>query len=258
MLFNQMTYIGIDPTAGQRPFSYAALDQERRPVAISEGHLDEVLAFAAGQQQAVVAVCSPRHPNRGVMAKREIRQSLTPQPSSGSWMDFRVADYLIRQHKIIIPQTYSREEACPQWMQNGFHLYRQLESYGYEVYSPGNNLDDYPLQIMEVYPHACFTVLLGVLPFAKHTLEGRIQRQLVLLENEVKVPDPMTLFDEFTPHNLLHGILPLKFLNKSEELDAVVAAYTAWVAINQAAQFSLVGDVDEGQIGLPGLLKEKY
>jgi len=43
MLFTQTTFIGIDPTAGQRPFVYAALDSDLRLLALGEGDLDEVL-----------------------------------------------------------------------------------------------------------------------------------------------------------------------------------------------------------------------
>jgi hypothetical protein len=253
-LFSKATLIGIDPTAGEKPFAYAALDQDLRLLALGTGSVDEVLAFTAGQRQAVVAICSPRQPNLGVMAKREVRQNLSPMPSSGRWLNFRLADFLLRQHHITIPQTPSNVEACPQWMRNGFQLYQRLAELGYALY-PSEQAER---QMLEVYPHAAFSVLLGVLPFQKNTLEGRIQRQLILHEQRLQVPDPMRVFEEITRHRLLKGMLALDDLLLPGELDALVGAYTAWKAAIHPDQVILLGDEEEGQIILPAALKEIY
>ena len=247
MLFNQMTFIGIDPTAGQKPFCYAALDHELRPIALGAGRLDEILAFSAGQRQAVIAVCSPRRPNQGVMTRQEVRQQLNPLPASGRWVDFRLADYLLRQRNIVIPQTPSDLSVCPKWMQMGFSLYTHLEKLGYRTYP----IDGAELQTLEVYPHASFTVLMKKIPFPKYTLEGRLQRQLVLYENNIRLPDPMRFFEEITSHKLLKGILPTENLYSAGELDALVAAYTAWLAVTRPKDVLLLGDAQEGQIVLP-------
>ncbi len=255
MLFNPRTFIGIDPTAGQKPFSYAALDQELRPVALGEGRLEDILAYAAGQRQAWIAVCGPRRPNQGVMARQEVRQSLSPLPASGRWVDFRLADYILRQHHITIPQTPARLENCPAWMQMGFTVFNGLDRLGYQPY-PAGEVD---LQSLEVYPYASYSAILEVLPFPKYTLEGRLQRQLAMYERKVKVADPMLIFEEFTRFKLLRGILPIDQLLKPGELDALVAAYTAWLAANHPDQVSMIGDKTEGQITLPvAELKSHY
>jgi predicted RNase H-like nuclease len=112
---------------------------------------------------------------------------------------------------------------------------------------------------MEVYPHACFAALLGRLPFPKHTLEGRLQRQLALFDCKIKVSDPMLVFEEITRHRLLQGILPLEELYGPEELDAMVAAYTAWIAGMQPDQVSRLGDPEEGYLVLPvPELRDRY
>lgn len=253
-LFSRSTFIGIDPTAGEKPFSYAALDQDLRLLALGTGNIDEVLAFAAGQHRAVVAICSPRQPNQGVMSKREVRQSLSPMPASGRWMNFRLGDYLLRQHRITIPQTPSNEDECPQWMRNGFQVYRRLAEFGYVLYPQ----DQAERQMLEVYPHAVFAVMLGVLPFQKNTLEGRIQRQLILYEQRLQVPDPLRIFEEITRHRLLKGLLSLEDLLSAGELDALSGAYTAWKAAIHPDQVIRLGDPQEGQIILPAALKETY
>ena len=246
MLFTPMTFIGIDPTAGRRPFSYVALEKDLSLLALGEGEINEVLAFVAGQRQAYVAVCAPRQPNQGLMEQGPLRERLKPPPRSGRWRGFRVAEYLLRQHNISCPQTSSVEENCPQWMQMGFTLFRRLQSLGYQPYP-----NDAGLQWLEVYPHASFSSLLGVIPFPKYSLEGRIQRQLILHEQGLQISDPMRLFEEITRHRLLQGILPLENLHGPAELDAMVAAYTAWQAANHPENTCLIGEAAEGQIVLP-------
>ena len=53
--------------------------------------------------------------------------------------------------------------------------------------------------------------------------------QLALYEADIDVPDAMRLFEEITRHRILNGILPTETLYSSQELDALIAAYTAWL-----------------------------
>lgn len=255
MFYTKTTFIGIDPTAGDHPFIYAALDHDLRLLALGQGSMNDILAFAAGQRQAVAAVCAPRLPNQGLMTRPEIRQELSPIPHPGRWLNFRLADYLLRQHRLSSLQIPAEEEKCPRWMRNGFLLYRRLEALGYQAY-PHQEAE---CQSLEVYPHACYAVLLGTLPFPKHTLEGRIQRQLVLYENRLNVPDSMRVFEEITRHRLLKGMLELDDLYHPGELDALVAAYTAYLASSHPDQVTVLGDPREGEVVLPSAeLKGRY
>jgi hypothetical protein len=217
--------------------------------------MEEVLAFVAGQREAIVAVCAPRRSNQGMMARPEIRDELIPQPRPARWNNFRVAEYQLRQRNIHIPQTCAGEADCPNWMQMGFKLFRRLDNLGYREY-PTEGAQH---QSIEVYPHACYVGMLGRTPFAKHTLEGRLQRQLILYERNINVPDSMRFFEEITRHRLLSGILPEDDLYTPGELDALVASYTAWMVVNEPEKTSAVGDPQEGQITLPvPELKEHY
>jgi hypothetical protein len=246
-LFTETIFIGIDPTAGKRPFVYAALDSDLNLLALGHGEINDVLAFAAGQQQALVAVCSPRRPNQGLMQKAEVREQITPTPRPGRWQKYRVSEYLLRQHNIHTPRTPARDKNCPNWMRMGFSLYRRLEDLGYHCFPA----PEAKHQTLEVYPHACYTVMLGQAPFQKQTIEGRIQRQLVLYEQKVKVPDPMRIFEEITRHRLLNGVLPLEKLYSPGELDALVAAYTACLAATAPDKITTLGHAEEGLIYLP-------
>jgi hypothetical protein len=255
MFSSHTTYLGIDPTAGDRPFTYVALDQDRGLLAVSQGDMEEVLAFVAGQRSAIVAVCAPHSPNRGLMDREEVRERLSPPPRPGRWRDFRVVEYQLRQHNIYIPQTAAREGDCPRWMQQGFILFQRLKHLNYRPYPQ----KEAPRQYLEVYPHACFSVLLDRLPFPKRSLEGRIQRQLILYKYDLDIHDPMYLFEEITRHRLLQGILPIEDLYQVEELDAMVAAYTAWKAGMQPDEVTFLGDSSEGRLVIPvPELKNKY
>jgi hypothetical protein len=69
----------------------------------------------------------------------------------------------------------------------------------------------------------------------------------------------MDFFEEITRHRLLKGILPFQLLYSPQELDAVIAAYTAWITIHQPKNVCAVGDPGEGIITLPvPELKYKY
>jgi hypothetical protein len=255
MFPSNTTFLGIDPTAGHRPFCYAALDSDLHLLALGKGTLDDILAFLAGQRSAFVAVSAPRRPNQGLMQQPLFREQLSPVPRPGRWSNFRLAEYQLRQHNISCPQTPAQESQCSNWMQMGFTLYRRLEALGYCPY-PATEAS---LQYLEVYPFACFCTLLGLIPFPKHTLEGRIQRQLILHEMDLHISDPMRLFEEITRHRLLQGKLPFEELYEQEELDALVSAYTAWLAAKKPSQVTLLGDPQEGQLILPvGELKRRY
>jgi hypothetical protein len=197
MLFNQFTFLGIDPTAGRRPFTYAALDEDLRLLALSQGEMEEVLAFVGGQRQAYVAVCAPRRPNQQLMRRPEIRSELNPSPRPGRWLNCRLVEYQLRQRGIRAHLTPANSAACPRWKQTAFKLYERLETMGYRPYPAGEKT---PTQYLEVYPHASFATLMKGIPFPKHTLEGRLQRQLILHENGLNIPDPLRFFEEITRH----------------------------------------------------------
>jgi hypothetical protein len=252
MLFTRTTYIGIDPTAGVKPFTYAALDGDLRLLALGEGGLEDILAFLAGQRQAAAGVCAPRRPNQGLMTQREFRLALDPPPASGRWLDFRLADYQLRRHNISAPQIPSNPEACPNWMRMGFQLFRRMDALGYTAApAPGSDEPAVERISVEVYPFAAYTAMLGVLPFPKLTLEGRLQRQLALHARNVRLPDPMDFFEEITRHRLMKGILPTDRLHSPAELDALAAAYTAYLLVNRPEETCRVGDPAEGEILLP-------
>jgi hypothetical protein len=255
MLFTQTTFIGIDPTAGKIPFTYAALNHELKLLTLGRGDIEDVIAYVCGQKEALVAISAPRSPNQGLMNDPDKRSQLNPQPRPGRWTGYRVAEYFLRQHNIRIYRTPGNEANCPAWMINGFEVYRRLEKAGFKNYPSG----DAPLQLMEVYPHACFCVWMDHAPMLKRSLEGRLQRQLVLHKQGLDLPDPMLFFVEITRRRLLQGKLPEDILLEPNELDALAGAYTAWWVAKRPDSITMLGDSDEGQVIIPtGELRASY
>jgi hypothetical protein len=253
------TFIGIDLSASPgkrtRTFTGAALDKDLKLIAVWSGDRAAMLAYTAGQQEAVVAVNAPRCPNRGLMQQPEFRQKLDPPPDGGGWSKARAAEYLVGRHNIPIPATPGQAEEAPTWMQNGFDLFARLEGSGYRAYPA----EGAPRQSLEVQTTATFTALLGQPPYGRDTLEGRMQRQLVLSDLGVKIYDPMDFFEEVTRHKLLHSLLPLDKIHTGQELDALAAAYTAWLAATKPGEVIRLGEPEEGEIVLPvKALKDSY
>lgn len=245
MLRSEMTYIGIDPTAGRMPFTYAVLDADCNLAVLDSGEMDDVLVFITAQKNAFVAVNGPQNPNQGLVKKELEKQGLLPGQMRGT--DMRVAEYLLREKSIVISPTPAKREYCPEWMQLGFSLYEKLDEAGYLPYPN----DEAPRQCLETHPHAAFCVLLDQQPLSKPTLEGRLQRQLVLHEADVGIRNPMKFFEEITRHRLMRGVFPFEMTYTPEQLDALVAAYTAYLAAREPQKIVFVGSLDEGRIVLP-------
>ncbi len=246
-------FVGVDPTAGRNPFTFAALDDNRQLVALAAGDLEDVFTFLTGHPAIAVAVNAPPRPNQGLVRRSLESQNLAPGQLRGS--DMRQAESALREHGIPISPTPSRLEVCPGWMQMGFDLYHRLEDAGFKQYSA----EIKEMQWLETHPQAAFCALLGKTPFPKPTLEGRLQRQIALFEQGVGIKDPMEFFEEITRHKLLHGMLPMELIYAAEELDTLMAAYMAYCVINCPQETMLIGDQGEGQIALPVTsLKDRY
>jgi hypothetical protein len=254
MLFADAAYVGVDPASGRKALTYAALDRDLNPLALAEGEIEDLMAFLGGQKSAFVAINAPSRSNCGVVRRMLEKQSLTPGLHQIRGADIRMAEYELRERGILVTGTPGRKEACPAWMQAGFDLYARLSKLGFEA-SPDS---ESPYQLMETHPHACFCVLLEQSPLPKPTLEGRLQRQLVLYERGVKIRDAMEFYEEITRFRLMKGILPVDKVHTPEMLDVLAAALTAWMAVHHADQITQVGDQEEGLITLPGLLKARY
>ncbi len=244
---SQTAFIGIDPTAGRGLFTYLALDMNRAILALGTGKLSDVLAYMAGQNQAIVAINSPAGVNKGLAEWNETTQRLFPEPEGSGWSNLRLAEAELIQRGLVSTRTPSQSADCPHWMQSGFTLVDRLRRLGYVDFPAG----DAQRQRLEVNSAAAFASLAGCDLFEQRILEGRLQRQLVLFMEGLPVNDPLNFFEEITRHHLLKGILPYEMVYSPYELNALAAAYIAWLAVNDPDRVLILGDKEEGCLVLP-------
>jgi len=114
----------------------------------------------------------------------------------------------------------------------------QLEKMSFRPYSAQKEIR----QWFKANADESFSALLQRKLLSRRTLEGRIQRALVLYDQGLQINDPMEFFEEITRYKLMQGILPLENLYTSNELDALVGAYVAWTTVNKPGQFVIKGE----------------
>ena len=237
------TFVGVDLSGGHNPFTFAAFDQDRQLITLAGGEVENLLALLGDHPVALVAVNAPPNPNHGL-----VRQSLEKQtPGHLRGADLRLAEHELRQRGIHVSATPARETFCPAWLQLGFSLHWELAKMGFKPYPT----KDAARQVMETHPHAALYALAGGQPLPKSTLEGRLQRQAILFDKGLRIEDPTEFFEEITRHKLMRGILPMELVYTPEELDALIAAYIAYLAGTEPAALAAFGDKNEGQIYLP-------
>jgi hypothetical protein len=117
-------------------------------------------------------------------------------------------------------------------------FYEQLENLSFRPYPAQNETR----QWFKADAAEAFSALLQKKLLSRRTLEGRIQRALVLYDRGLQIRDPMELFEEITRYKLIQGILPLEILYTPKELDALVAAYVAWMTVNRPGQIERFPD----------------
>lgn len=257
MFFTDVVYIGVDPSSGNRPLRYAALDHELKLVALDEVDLESLLAFISSLDLAIVAVDAPQGPNKGLMKEPSVREHYNLRPGGETWEAWRVCEYELRSRNIRLYNTPQDPAQARGWVQSGFDLFRRLETLGFRAFIQGE--EAHKRMLIEARSHAGYTVLLERRPFLKDTLEGRLQRQLVLYLEGVDLDNPMHALEEITRHHLLTGHLPLERLHEPESLDAMMAAYTAFLVGRHPDRTSQVGRREEGLITLPAAeLKDLY
>jgi hypothetical protein len=240
-------YLGIDPTVGRAQFVYAALDEDGKIEALGSGKLNAVLAYAAGQSQAWIAVNGPRGVNQGLTDAANTQQALFNEPGNAAWNNLRLAEAELIARGLESTRTAATPEQCSPWMRTAFELYRQLARLGYQP------LTDTSIArgLIEVQANAAFGSLAAASLFEARALEGRLQRQLILNIEGLPLRDPMDFFEEITRHRLLKGVLPFDMVYPTHELNALVAAHTLWLARHQPQRVLTLGDAQEGQLWLP-------
>ncbi|MCD6576855.1 MAG: hypothetical protein J7K66_02440 [Anaerolineaceae bacterium] len=242
------TFIGVEVSPDRtHPFTFAALDEEKAILALSHGKIKDAFAFLAGQSNAIAAINSPMTTNKGLLKREEVRKKLSPSSYLGKWVNLRLVEYELLERGIRIPHTPSTKKKSPRWMKLGFQLFEELDKLGYKLFP--NLVSE--KQFFECQGEAAFWNLLGHPPLKEGALEGCLQRQVVLYLAGLPVADAMLFFEEITRHRLLNNQLPLDQIYSASELNALIAAYTAFLGATQPDKLINIGDEEEGVIYLP-------
>jgi predicted nuclease with RNAse H fold len=249
MLFQDSVFIGVNPTAGKRPIKYAALDSRKRLIVHEHGDLEQVLAFLASFETALVAIDGPQGLNQGLMRNPEIRRSFGLQPGGRTWSQWRVCEYELRRRNIRLYNTPDRLAQTKNWDQVAIALFRRAQDMGYRLFEKSQSTTQ--RMLLEGRAHTGYATLLERRPFLKDTLEGRLQRQLILFIEGLDIPNPLKALEEVTRHHLLSGDLPLHDLCDPEGLDTLITAYIAYLAGREPDRVCQVGNDEEGLITVP-------
>jgi predicted nuclease with RNAse H fold len=188
--------------------------------------VEEAVAWLAAQApQAIVGIDAPQGARQGLLGDERARPGIVPPPPAGRYLHHRLCDYHLARRGINLYLTPAPGEPVPGWMAVGFALFASLQAHGYR--RPAH-AGDRGATLLEVYPHAIFTCLLGAVPPPKSTPEG-LATCRSLLERA--------------------GVRDLPAALSHDQLDAIAAALGA----RRFAQGGgcAVGDAAEGYMILP-------
>lgn len=242
-----MVFLGIELQHAWRLYTLVALDSNLRLVRQQQGRLPDILAYVASLDSTRIAICAPARLNQGRLQREEFRSQLFKPLPGNHTFELRQVEYELLSQGLPSFRTPAELSACPAWMRRGFRLYAELQTVGFSALDE----TDSPRAFLETCPEAIFTCLLGQEPFPSDTLQGRIQRQLVLWDHRLPLRDPMVFFEEVTRHKLLRGILPDQDIHSIAHLNAFAAAFVANQTETHPAQVKRFGETEEGIVFLP-------
>jgi predicted nuclease with RNAse H fold len=238
-------FAGIDLSAGRQRLTVALLSARLDVRSIMQQSVEEAVDALTSFAEITVAVGGPI---RSVGIETEEQAPMGEALRKGALPKKRVAEAELARRGISVRRTPGLESTAPAWMRSAFHLARELRARGVVEEKDAR---ESPRTMIEVHPTASAAVLLGRLPFGRLSLEGRIQRQLILLREKVALPDPMDALEELTAHHILSGCLALEGICRADELDALLAGFTAWRAWSSPEAVTWLGSDSEGWICLP-------
>lgn len=231
-----MNFFGVD--VHHESFVLVAIDEKLNIIETITLKIDEFINYIDIYSPKVVAIDAPYKLNLGLMNNKDYRQKLGIH-NEGHY-NKKVSEYELSRRGInpfSTPDSIEkiREKTYLQWMESGFELYRILELKGYNILNELNFYRNKDKGLIEVFPHACFTILAGKLLENKKTKQGIEERIKILKEIGFVCID-----------NYLSSI-KRKYID--DYMDAIIAAYTAFIIYNENGMF--LGDLEEGQIAIP-------
>lgn len=239
------TYIGIDMQAVQKPYFYAALEGDLQIIATGHGRVADVLAYLSGQSSALVAVNGP------ICAQRSTGDCLQDglfdlSEPQGKYVPLRTGEAQLISRGF----TYS---VPGKTVERSLDLVSRLREMNYTIFGE----TDATRAFLETQCDAACWLSTGHKPYDAHTLEGRLQRQLLLCEFGLPLQDPMVFLEEFTRHRLRTSQVPMEQVIPAHELRALMAAAIAWLVDIRPEVVERLGNTGNGEIFLPHEFRQK-
>ena len=241
------TFIGINIISNAPQFCMAAIDDNAKLIALSSGNLGDTLAYISGVKNAIVGINSPSNTNYGYVKKSKVIEDIKETNMKLSTYNMRICEYELFVKGYTPGFTPSSIKKCPKWVRNGFRLYKRCQELGYSI----SQIEINKKSLVEVNTETSFKKFANYQLLDKITFEGRLQRQLILYEMGMDIPDPMCYFEELTRYRLLNGNLPLEDIYQIEELNAICAAFSVYLLLQRNSLAEWIGEPDEGQIMVP-------
>jgi predicted nuclease with RNAse H fold len=207
-------YLGLDPTSSEsKPSGWALLGDSGELLGVGGVGSDaDIMSLSERWRAKVVAIDSPLFLPKGLCCLDE----LCPHASCNEWTgEKRVAERELFRQGIRLYWT-TRRSFIKAMIYRAIGLRRNLEAAG--------------VRVIKVYPHASKVRLFGRPIPKKATPAGRLWLRERLAE-------------------LVPGLREHEGRLGHDQLDAIVAAYTAYLYDNRGADS--VGDCDEGLIWVP-------
>ncbi len=242
MLFEEEVYVGVEVNPSGRKFTWAALNNRKELLTYQKTPLDRLLIFCKNIPRVTIGIETPAVRCRnGKPALPGLEYAGHPNGwTLPAWQEALLA-------KNIQPPAGGSQPGSPYLQSPGLvEFYRQVFA-----------LEHITLTQVNGYVSLC--CLLGQLPLPKASLEGKIQRQLILVEQGLNLPDPMSYFEELTRFKILHGMLPEKIILPLAYLNVILAAYTVWKEHNEAVDTLQIGNPPDAAIVIPvPALRDRY
>ena len=164
----------------------------------------------------------------------------------GKWPDIRRIEYELEECGAPIYHTPKKKRNLLASQGYGFELVNNLKALGFEDIE-----NDGEKTFLEVPAETAFWSIERKPLFEGANFIGRIQRQLLLLEIGLELPDPMNFFEEITQFKLLTGNAPLDMIYELSRLNAWMNAYTALQVKINPSRCAKFGYKQEGFLYLP-------
>ena len=239
----EICFVGLDINSRPPYYTIIATNAEKQVLLDLSGNWEDIEACLEQFGRLIIAINSPIRPNMGFLIKSH-RKKHKP----GKWPDERLIEFDLEDYGAPIYHTPKKKGNLLAAQKFGFTLVEKLESSGFQEYKAEV---DFEKVYLETPSETAFWSIERKPLFLAESFIGRIQRQLLLLELGIPLPDPMDFFEEITSFKLKSGKAPLDMILELNRLNAWMNAYTTRQLIRNPSRAAKLGYEPEGFLYFP-------